>query len=320
MKEYRVKFYSEEDGSYVELWKLVDQEKFIARHTWGPKCWYYVSDPLGYRELDHPMRDDVTVIVCDQNGNELFRTSNADDSVNFNTPKQEAHEQWAKFVENTKTEIVTENQSAQFMAHWMLGTPVGRFNDWLLSFQDPELYEGARDYPENWLHCRNEQVGEFETLAEYTYLGETKKIERGHFRHMICGAEWDEYYSGNHFIGHTFDDSHVGTMYSEIEARRILSAAIKSHFPEARVLSVVHEYTPKKDGPAYYKEEHLRAEYAWERIAAPNSPDGRGRKNLRRSFIDAEAAKEREHSRFFATFEQIKAIYPDCIRDYNFLY
>ena len=319
MKEYRVKFHSEEDDSYVELWKLVEEKKYIARCTYGQKCWYYVSDPLGYRELDHAMHDDVVVIVCDQNGNELFRTSNADGSVNFNTPKQEAFAQWAKFAEERKPSVVTENQSAQFFAHWALGTPVGRFNDWLLSFQDPELYEGARDYPENWLYCRNEQVGEFETLAEYTYLGEKKKIERGHFRHKICGAEWDEYYSGNYFIGHAFDSSKAGTMYSEIEARRILTAAIRSQFPEERTLRLVRAYSPK-DGVIYYKEEHVMTDNAWERIVSPDSSDGRGRKNLRRSYVDAEAEKEREHSRFFRNYDEIKVVYPDCIRDYHYLY
>ena len=319
MKEYRVKFYSEEDDSYVELWKLVDQKKYIARQTCGRKCWYYVSDPLGYRELDYAMHDDVIVIVCDQKGNELFRSSNADDSVDFNTPKQEAMAQWAKFAEEHKPPVVTENQSAQFIAHWALGTPVGRFNDWLLSFQDPDLYEDAKDYAENWLYCCNEQVGGFETLAEYTYLGEKKKIERGHFRHKICGAEWDEYYSGDYFIGHDFDSSKVGTMYSEIEARRILTAAIKSNFPKTGILRLVREYRPRDDA-VYHKEERVRIEYAWERIAAPNSSDGRGAKNLHRSFIDAEAAKEMAHSRFFGSFEEIKKLYPDCVQDYSFLY
>ena len=318
--EYRVKFYSEEDGSYVELWKLTDQEKYIARHTYGQKCWYYVSDPLGYRELDHAMHDDVTVIVCDQKGRELFRTSNADGSVNFNTPKQEAFAQWKKYAGSHNTGIVTENQSAQFFAHWALGTPVGRFNDWLLSYQDPEQYKEAKDYAENWLHFRSERIGEFEELDRYSYLGEKKKIERGHFRHTICGVEWDEYFSGDYFIGHVFDAQHTGPMYSEIEARRILTAAIKTHFPEARTLSMVHEYTPQKDGPTYYKEERLRIENAWERIAAPDSRDGRGPKNLRRSYIDAEAEKEREHSRFFAGFKEIAKIHPDCVRDYRFLY
>ena len=318
--EYRVTIHSEEDDSYVELWQLVGQEKYIARYTYGPKRWYYVSDPLGYRELNHAIKDDVIIIVCDRNGNELFRTNNADGSADFNTPKQEAFARWAKYAKEQNHGVCVENQSAQFFAHWATGAPVGDFNQWLLSFQDPDRYEEAKDYAENWLWCRNKQVGEFETLAEYTYLGEVKKIERGHFRHKICGVEWNEYYAGDYLIGHDFDSSKVGTMYSEAEARKILTAAIRENFPEARVLSMVRAYTPYGQKEIYYKEELVRVEYAWERIAAPDSSDGRGPKNLRRDFIDAETAKEREHSRFFGSFEAVKEAYPGCLRDYNFIY
>ena len=318
--EYRVKFHSEEDDSYVELWQIVGKKKYIARYTGGPKHWCYVSDPLGYREMDSSISKDVTVIVCDQNGNELFSTSNADSSVDFNTPKQEAFEQWSKYAKKHSPHVTVENQSALFFEHWATGTPVGNFNSWLLSFQDPELYPEAKDYAENWLYCSKEQVGEYETLAEYTYLGEKKKIERGRFRHTICGVEWDEYYSGDYFIGHDFDSSKIGTMYSEAEARRILSEAIKSNFPDALYISFVHQYTPYGQNETYYKQENIRIERAWERIAAPDSHDGRGPKNLHRSFIDAEAAKEREHSRFFKNFAEVEKVYPSCVRDYNFLH
>ena len=109
-------------------------------------------------------------------------------------------------------------------------------------------------------------------------------------------------------------------MYSEAEARKILTAAIRSNFPDARVLSMVRTYAPYGTDEPYHKEERVRIEHAWERVAAPESPDGRGPKNLRRGFIDAEAAKEREHSRFFGSFDEIRKIYPDCIRDWSFMY
>ena len=317
--EYRVKFHSEENDSYVELWQIVGKEKYIARHTHGLKHWCYVSDPLGYREPEYSIQKDVTVIVCDQSGKELFRTNNADDSVDFNTPKQEAFAQWKKYVEDMKPHVIVENQSAQFFVHWATGTPVGSFNQWLLSFMDPDLYEEAKDYAENWLWCMKERLGDFETLAEYSYLGERKKIERGHFRHKVCGVEWDEYYAGDYFIGYDFDNSKIGTMYSEAEARRILTEAIKSNFPDARCISMVRSYTPYGQGETYHKQERIRIENAWERIAAPNSSDGRGSKNLHRCFIDAEVAKEREQSRFFKGFAEIKKVYPNCIQDYNFL-
>ena len=109
-------------------------------------------------------------------------------------------------------------------------------------------------------------------------------------------------------------------MYSEAEVRKILTAAIRSNFPDARTVSMVRYYAPYGTDEPYHKEERVRIEHAWERIAAPDSSDGRGPKNLRRSFIDAEAAKEREHSRFFKSFADIKKIYQDCIQDWSFVY
>ena len=49
-------------------------------------------------------------------------------------------------------------------------------------------------------------------------------------------------------------------------------------------------------------------------------PGGRGPKDLHRGFIDAEAAKEREQSQFFVSFDEIMEVYPDCIRDWSFVY
>lgn len=319
-RTFRVAFHSKENGSYVELWRTVGGKTYIARHTYGPKRWYYVSDPLGYRELDRPIEDGVTVIVCGRDGRELFRTCNADGSADFNTPRQEAYARWAEYAKEHDTKVSVEDHSAQLFVHWATGTPAGAFNRWLLSFQDPELYEEAKDYAENWLWCHNERLDGFETLAEYEYLGEPKKIERCRFRHKVCGVEWDEYYAGEHFIGHGFDGSKTGTMYSEAEARKILTAAIRSNFPDAGAVSMVRSYTPYSTDKPYHTEERVRIERAWERIAAPDSPDGRGPKNLRRSFIDAEAAKERERSRFFGSFAAITEIYPDCVRDWNFIY
>ena len=318
-RTFRVRFHSEENDSYVELWQLVGKKKFIARHTYNPKRWCYVSDPLGYRDPVNDIEDDATVIVCARDGSELFRTSNADGSADFNTPKQEAYARWAEYAKGHDAHVGVEDHSAQLFAHWATGTPVGDFNGWLLSFQDLELYPEAKDYAENWLWCHNERLGGFETLAEYAYLGEPKKIERCRFKHKVCGAEWYEYYAGDYLIGHGFDGSRTGTMYSEAEARKILTAAVRSHFPDARAVSLVRTYVPYGTDEPYQKEERVRIERAWERIAAPESADGRGPKNLRRSFVDAEAAKERERSRFFGSFDEIKEIYPDCVRDWSFM-
>lgn len=312
MKEYKVKLKYEEDDSYVELWQLVGEKKYIGRFTCGPqKEWVYVADPLGYREMDHSLRPEITVIVCDQSGNELFRTRNGDDSVNFNTPKQEAFEKWAEFCKTNSPKVTVENQSALFFAHWASGTPAGSFNQWLLSFQDPDIYPEAKDYAENWLWCMSEGVGEPEILSTYQYLGEEKKIERIRKRHTVCGVEWDDYYSGDYFIGAGFDENRVGTMYSEAQAKKMVTEAIKKNYGENASfgLSFVEKYGwGSLDGR--YVQRNVKLAYAAEKLL---------NRNYHRGYVDKLVKDELESSHFFlAGYKGIDAIrkeYPDCVVD-----
>ena len=314
MKEIKVKFHSEEDDSYNELWQIVGVRKYIARHTFGRKCWYYVCDPLGYRELNYPIPSDTVVVVCDKKGNELFRTSNADESVDFNTPKQEAVEQWNKYRDEQKMNAVVENQSALFFAHWASGIPAGKFNTWLMSFQDPDMYPQANDYAENWIWCHNAQVGDPEILGTYMYLGEEQKIERIRYRHEICGVEWVEYYSGGYFIARDFDDSKIGTMYSEREAKRLITDAIKTNFPDVEQLSTVQQYGWGSLNGSYYQE-NVRIDYAAEKLLG---------RNYHRDFVDQLVADELQKSHFYRAgrlgIEDIRKEYPDCVEDNRYMY
>ena len=138
--------------------------------------------------MDYPFHDDTVFIVCDQDENELFRSRNNDGSADFNTHEQEAHEQWKKYSEANHPRIKLENPHMNFYAHWATGEPTGSLNQWLLSFQDPDLYPEARDYPENWL-AHYEQIGEPEVLSCYVYLGEKRQIEKIQYRHLHCGKE-----------------------------------------------------------------------------------------------------------------------------------
>ena len=62
----KVQLYMTENDCYNELWKVVGtKNRFFCRHVFGKfKTWYYVCDPLGYCELDHPA-DDIEFIVTD---------------------------------------------------------------------------------------------------------------------------------------------------------------------------------------------------------------------------------------------------------------
>lgn len=86
-KTLKVKIVRYENDDYIELWKTIQPKgntpKYIGICTSGEPYWIYVCDPLGYCENNGIIEDDVTVIVCDENCNKLFITSNKDDSVQF---------------------------------------------------------------------------------------------------------------------------------------------------------------------------------------------------------------------------------------------
>lgn len=314
-KELRVKLYLDENDDYVEVWQLVGREKYIGRYTCGSqKEWVYLSDPLGYCEIDHFISHDVTIIVCDEYGNELFKTHNGEESSNFNTTKGEARERWADYLKRQHPKVKMENQSANFFRHWATGNPSGTFNYWLTSFQDPDQYPEAKDYAENWIGSYNEQVGSAETLAEYMFLGTVRKIERLHYRHRVCGVEWDNYYSDGFYMCAGFEESLVGPMYSQAEAEMHLIDAVKANFPEGTtVISYVElqrGYPKGEDG--YAVQRNARISTACEHLLA---------RNYRRAFVDQLVAEERKQSHFYKEgsdgITAIREKYPDCIEDHH---
>ena len=310
--EIQVKLYCPENDSYVELWKIVGKDQYIGRFTYGQKQWVYVCDPLGYCEIDGVISNDITVIVCDQEGTELFRTNNGDGSANFNTPKEEAFAQWKSFTEQSLINATVEDQNVLFYVHWATGDPAGKFNDWLLSFKDPDAYPEAKDYQENWLYCMAENIGEPEQLSTYAYLGEELHIERVRCRHKVCGAVWSEYYSGGQFIGTDFDESICGPMYAEGTAKRLAKEAIRTHFAAYENVSVVSKCGPPT--ASYYVQHNLRLSEAADYLLNGN---------FHKDAVDAAVAAEAKKTQFFKCgfrgIEAIRAIYPDCVEDHHFL-
>ena len=305
-KTIKVKLYREENDCFIEVWQIVGTDRFIGRYT-RPGRWVRLSDPLGYCEMDYPFHDDTVFIVCDQSGNELFRSRNDDESAEFNTNEQEAHEQWAKYSEANHPRVKLENPRMNFFAHWATGEPAGSLNQWILSFQDPDLYPEARDYPENWL-ARIEQVGEPEVLSSYVYLGEERFIEKIRYRHLYCKQEWYKYYSGDYYIGSDFDESRVGTMYTKGQARKVLTDAIRSHFPTEQHISFIERQDDDSSCSPCVRQRIIQAENAWEHLAHGI---------YHRAYIDEAVRKERERSSFYGNLREIRKVYPDCMEDWR---
>ena len=309
-RERRVRLKYPENDSFIELWQEVESpRKFVGRYTGGLGEWVKICDPLGYCEMDYSFGPDEVFIVCDKKGNELFRSRNGDGSAHFNTYEKEAHEQFAKYAEEAGLKTKVEDVHAMFLAHYISGNPVGGLNEWLMSYQDPDLYPQADDYPENWTQFDIDTVGEPEVLKTYTYLGETWKIERVHYKHRYCGVEWSSLFSGEYYIGDEFDTTTHGTMYCKRQAAGLLTVAIKANHPNRYSVSVVKKLEPYGSSDPYYKERRYKIERAWEYLA-----DG----DLHRKHIDKALQEEKAKSHFFGSYEEIQKVYPECVRDWSY--
>lgn len=228
-KEIKVSLYLPENDHYVEIWKNLRPEigepAYFARYTYQDEgTWYYVSDPLGYCELSHPVSKEILFLCCDQAGREYYQYSNADPNL---LPKFETvvKKEWEKAKK--KLEVMAEPDHKQDFWLSLVGLTGDRFKQWLLSFKDPERYgkeiEAMYGYDENWLYsCREEISSETVTYAApvnlkersgfpkmtlcrkgscepipgtvFTYLGTRYCFSRVSCRHKVCGVTWIEYH------------------------------------------------------------------------------------------------------------------------------
>jgi hypothetical protein len=210
--------------------------------------WYTVSDPLGYCELDCHVKDDVMFILCDTDGNEYYRYSNADKNP---LPKFETviRMEWDKVKD--KIPHNTENHSVDFWAEAIYGETTLGINQWLLTFKNPDLYKKEIDdmygYDENWLYCRTEEV-KYEPIdgKEFSYLGNKYQFTKVTNRHTVCGVEWIEYQctdvpyviddwtkrvNSYMTLGNWYDKTNIGAMMDKRSANLLTINMLKEIYP-----------------------------------------------------------------------------------------
>lgn len=253
-KEIKVQLYANENDDYNELWKVIDEEKYYARHTYhNAGIWYHVCDPLGYCELDSPVSNDVTFIMCDSEGNECFRYSNDEPNP---LPKFADYikQEWQK-VKNT-IQHNTERDDLNFWTMCFSGETVRKLEQWLVSFMDKDLYPKEiaemNGYDINWYGCWHNKETEYTPIpnSQFEYLGKKYQFIKVHHKHDICGVEWDTFECCDNPIqmgwwgteshpqvqsymemGNWFDESIKGTMYDSMTARNLVSQKLRELFP-----------------------------------------------------------------------------------------
>lgn len=259
-KEIRVYKYADENDSYNELWKVVNENKYYVRATENVYCsWYSVCDPLGYCERNEYMPEDVMFILCDEKGNEYMRYSNGMDNP---LPKFEDYikEQWQKLSD--KIQHNTENLTANFWAECWNGDTTMSINQWLLSYKDPTLYEKEIDsmhgYDENWTGPWHQHEIEWETIpdSEFMYLGKKYQFTKVKHKHDVCGVEWYEFVCTDApytfadwanedrpwvvdylYMGNWFDKNTYGAMYDQRSARNKVIDALLKEYPKEKEYS-----------------------------------------------------------------------------------
>lgn len=280
--EHRVRLYAEENDAYDELW-ITDSGKYFVRYTYEPGgSWYFVSDPLGYRERDYRCPDHMRFHVCDEKFKELFISSNKP-GEGFPCLRELRKTVWKSWVRD-HPDLIGENESAILLFHMLTGASPSLLDNWLLEFKDPETYgDAAKGYDENWCLCAD--VIDEEETAGFQYAGNHYSIRRLKQRHRICGVEWDEYYCAGQYMGFTCDRQ-AGTMYSSRLAKCLVVSALKKIYPTCRYLFPIDTSHEK----AYERKYELAR-------AAELLLDS----NYRKSFVD-ELIQEEERQHTFLSF------------------
>lgn len=306
MKKVYVKLKCLEDDSYNELYIVKNKEeaklRYVARHTLGGGTWYYVCDPLGYRELNYPCPDDMVFVVCSPDGTELFESSNGDGKAITRLQEMVKKEFEPFITENMK---LTCNRSTALYAQAFTGELIDSYQKWLLTFKDPEKYgESAKDYDENWCYYLVEET-ETKKLGSFKYMGIKFDIEKKHYKHKICGAEWDEYFSGGELMATEFDSSVTGPMLPESLAVKHMNKALFDIYGMSNHRGSIYHIQKRK----YYGTD-TDVIYLYEMPLYKGSELLLDR-DYNKKHIDEKIEKEKESHNFVVKVQDAKKMFPN---------
>lgn len=298
MTNFKVRIHIRENDCYNEVWKVVGEKKYFARHVFGQPVWYFVADPLGYCELDRPCPDDYIFEICDPDGNVLFEDSNGDkNSHPFLTLEEKSKLAWLSIKNEYKV--------------------IDGLNDWLLSYmtqdnlaKDPTETQFCPDT--NWIYCWYDRT-DHSIIHEYEHLGTKYCIYAVTCKHRYCDCTWIDYLAAEkemdwkrpYFIEHfgSCFNPVCGPMYSQRMACEYVMDALRQIYGDIKSLS----YVSRSCWGDYY-EHCLRLYDAAAYLIG---------KNLSREHVHAVAKAERERNTLYTSYAAITADYPECRRDTN---
>lgn len=228
--EIKVRLHHIDSGQCMEVWEVQTEKgkphRYLSRDDgFGVHEWSTLADaPYGCCEQDCSLKDNVTLIICDKEWNELFR-DHADRKrfpESFLSLDEACNEAWGKVVKNLP-----------------YVTRFG-FEDWITK----QAMRPLKQYEEwDWQYHDNETI-KTEVLSHFTWIGEEYGIFRVTKQHTKCDARWFEYFAGKihrkeyegyaRFLVYEYYERHISEILSLLGQRcnDIEKAVVKTQLDE----------------------------------------------------------------------------------------
>lgn len=227
-KEIKVRLHHIDRENCTEVWEVQTEKgkprRYLGRDDgYGPKEWYTLCDaPYGYCERDCHVREDLTLIICDKDWNEVLRdgTDRERFPESFPSLDEVCDKAWDKVVK------VLPHVTHKGFGLWITK------QSFLPLSQTEEL---------NWRDSYYEEEAS-EILSRFTWIGEEYAIFKVTQRHTKCDARWYEYYAGRQ-TGRNTSGISVSSVTSTMTG---ISATYSGHSEGGATTSSVLRWKPAR--------------------------------------------------------------------------
>jgi hypothetical protein len=203
--EIKVRLHHIESGKCMEVWQVQTEKgkpcRYLSRDDgFGVHEWSTLADaPYGYCEQDCHLKENVVLIICDKEWNELFRdyADRKHFPESFPSLDEACNEAWGKVVKDLPR--VTRTGYEDWITQQAM-RPLGQNEEW------------------DWMN-HDHETAKTEVLSRFTWIGEEYGIFRLTKKHTKCDACWYEYYAGKihrgeyrgyaYFFAYEYHERHI---------------------------------------------------------------------------------------------------------------
>lgn len=213
--EIKVRLHHIDSGQCMEVWEIQTEKgkpcRYLSRDDgFGVHEWSTLADaPYGYCERDCHLKDNITLVICDKEWNELFRDHADRKSFpeSFPSLDEACNDTWGKVLKGLPR--VTRTGYEDWITRQAM-RPLGQNEEW------------------DWIN-HDYETTKAEVLSRFTWIGEEYGIFRLTKKHTKCDACWYEYYAGEihreehrgyvHFFAYEYHERHISEILSILGKR-----------------------------------------------------------------------------------------------------